>query len=198
MRKDGTPYYIGKGRGKRIFSKQRNINAPSDRNRIIICESYLTEIGAFAIERRLIRWHGRKDLGTGILRNMTNGGDGASGAIRSPETRKLISEAHKGKIFSKETIRKLSEAGKGRKHSEESKLKMSEIQKGKNKGKWGPMKGRTQSQEAKLKMSNAKKMKVFTPLGIYPSAHEAASIFNVHYTTISYRCRNNTPGWGYV
>jgi hypothetical protein len=35
LREDGTPYYIGKGKGNRIKSKQRNINPPKNNSRII-------------------------------------------------------------------------------------------------------------------------------------------------------------------
>lgn len=95
LRSDGTPYYIGKGKGKRSHSHDHTVKLPKDKSRIVFLEKNLTNIGACALERRYIKWYGRKDLGTGILRNRTFGGDGNTGS-RSLEWRKNHSEKMKG------------------------------------------------------------------------------------------------------
>ena len=160
LREDRTPYYIGKGTGDRIYSTNRRVNPPKDKSRIIFLKQNLTEEEAFKHEIYMIAVFGRIDLGTGILHNMTNGGEGASGAIRSDETRKKLSEANKGennyfygRTHSEETKRKMSEVHKN--PSEETRRKMSEANKGKN----HPNYGKTASEESRKKMSEAKKGK---------------------------------------
>lgn len=138
IRIDGTPYYIGKGTGARARTKGKGeVGKPTDPDRIIIVENNLTNTGALAIERRLIRWYGRMDQGTGILRNQTDGGDGGVGAKHgnklSEDTKQKISKAHKGKSngpMSEESKKKLSDSLKGKnlgkKRTEEQKHKISE------------------------------------------------------------------------
>jgi hypothetical protein len=88
-REDGTFYYIGKGRPERPYGKRKKgIRPPAQRERIIILHKNLPEGVAFDYEEKLILFYGRKDIGTGLLRNRTNGGEGASGWVPDEEWRK--------------------------------------------------------------------------------------------------------------
>lgn len=105
--------------------------------------------------------------------NIADGGQGGCGK-RSEETKRKISEAHKGKKMSEEHRRKLSEVRKGKptgskgKHwklSEETKRKISEANKGKKRSEeWKrkqteAKKGKPKSEETKKKLSEANKGK---------------------------------------
>ena len=152
LREDRTPYYIGKGTGNRIYSTNRRIKPPKDKSKVIYLKQNLTEEEAFRHEIYMIAVFGRKDLGTGILQNLTDGGEGVGGRILSQESRRKISASSKGKTFSEEHKMKIGAASKGRNtmlgktHSEETRKKMSEERKGK-----------TFSEETKMKMSEARK-----------------------------------------
>ena len=111
-----SPYYIGKGARDRATSKIRTIPKPNDSSFIIYVQEGLTEQEAFDLEKYCIALYGRIDKGAGILRNLTDGGEGASGAIRSFEHKKKISEIGKGRVHTEETKRKIGDKQKGAKN----------------------------------------------------------------------------------
>jgi hypothetical protein len=94
---NGTPYYIGKGTGKRAYKNHSNVNKPKNKNQIIILESNLTEIGAWSLERRLIKWWGKKVDNTGILHNKSDGGEGFAPFPRTSDHKIKISNTLKSK-----------------------------------------------------------------------------------------------------
>ena len=119
LREDGTPYYVGKGRGIRAWTKSKGeVGKPIQPDRINILKDNLTEYEAFDLEKLTILLYGRKDINTGILRNKTDGGDGASGYKYSPEQcaarGPAISKAKKGKPLSEDYKHSLSISHKGK------------------------------------------------------------------------------------
>ena len=99
-KKTNLPYYIGKGSGNRMYvsHKCHGVTTPRDIRQILVLESELTEIGALALERRYIKWYGRKDLGTGILHNKTDGGETSAGYIKTPEQIEKHRQKIKGRL----------------------------------------------------------------------------------------------------
>jgi len=94
-REDGTPYYVGKGTGRRAFQfhrRQHGMKAPS-KERIVIYPA-ASEYDALETEIALIWYYGRKDLGLGCLINLTDGGENSNfwkGKHRDDRTKKLLS-----------------------------------------------------------------------------------------------------------
>lgn len=144
LREDGTPYYIGKGSGRRYLSRDRVVSLPTDKARIQIIKDNLTEADAFTLETQLIIQYGRKDIGTGILRNKSNGGEGPSGAKRTEE--QLAN--YRGKIHSAETKKRRSESLKKYKRTEEHQQNINKSLQGREPT-WA---GRTHTEETKAKL----------------------------------------------
>jgi hypothetical protein len=169
LRDDGTPYYIGKGQGKRAWIQHANrgkgAHTPKNLSKIYICESGLTELGAFALERRYIRWWGRKDLGTGILQNMSDGGQGTANTVRTclEETKRKIGSANKGRPQSIETRLKRSLSLKGKPVSEASNEKRRAKMKGRKTGPQSPER-KAKSLAALQKAKEAKILKLIRPV----------------------------------
>jgi hypothetical protein len=100
LREDGTPYYAGKGQGRRAFRHHECISPPTEQSRILILNRG-SEADAFATEMELIANWGRLDIGSGCLRNRTDGGDGSTRYRFPPERREQVSQFMKGNQYAK-------------------------------------------------------------------------------------------------
>jgi len=151
LRENGSPYYIGKGSKNRAYSSCRTIPKPTNRNRIQIIAHQLSESEALLLETKLISIFGRIDLGTGILHNKTNGGEGAcrvankvawnKGKIQSAEHNFKISNSLKNYQRTDSHQENINKSLKGRKptflgkmHSNETKEKLKQANLGKKRG----------------------------------------------------------------
>jgi hypothetical protein len=103
LRTDGTPYYIGKGKGRRAFSKQHRVKVPPN-DRILFLKQNLTHEEAIKHEIYMISLFGRKDIGTGILWNFTDGGEGVPGNNTG-----ILTAIERNPNHQKETFKKLLE-----------------------------------------------------------------------------------------
>lgn len=199
------PFYIGIGSNS--DGKYARANEHRKRNniwnnivfktdyRVDILFDDLTWEEACDKEKEFIALYGRKDLKTGILCNMTEGGDGFVGAIFtdehrkklsiasrniSDETRKKLSLVHKGKKLSDEHKRKIGLASKGRKiiHTEESRKKISNALIGRKKSK------RTEEHNYNFSQATSK-LVIDMSTGIYYiGVKSAAQAYGINYNTL--------------
>jgi len=107
-KENGDLFYIGMGSGKRAYKKDtRSSFWKKTFNKygliVNILFSELTKKEAYQIEEYLVRYYGRRNLNTGILVNLTNGGEGDCGYKPTIETLKLKSKILKGKKQSEES-----------------------------------------------------------------------------------------------
>lgn len=93
--KHNHPYYIGKGCKNRAFKNKLYAKIPKDKSKIIFLGKDMSEESAFDLEKKMIKYFGRKDNGTGVLLNLTDGGEGCLGIRHTVKSKKLISEAQK-------------------------------------------------------------------------------------------------------
>lgn len=95
----GEVFYVGKGKGRRVYSGKRNkfcedMKSTHDWDYRIVY-SDLSEQDAFDFERGLIIWY--KEHTNYRLTNVTDGGDGVSGWVPDENFRKKQSELSKGR-----------------------------------------------------------------------------------------------------
>ena len=93
LRDNGAPYYIGRGCGRRAYKNHGKFIKVPDKSRILFLKTGLTYSESIKHEVYMIAVYGRKDLGTGILINLTNGGEGMQGHKQTPAHSKKISNS---------------------------------------------------------------------------------------------------------
>ena len=92
-----NPYYVGMGCKNRMIAKHLYVTVPSFDK--IVVEDNLTQEQAWNREIELIAHYGREHLGTGPLKNLTEGGPTQkSGWAQSDQTKKKISQGNRGKV----------------------------------------------------------------------------------------------------
>jgi hypothetical protein len=119
----GVPVYVGKGRGGRHYASNRRnpkIEALISFGGTLApvkVKTGLTEAEAFELEKILIAFHGRMDLGTGTLLNLCDGGAGAPNM--ASESRERTMASVRGRKHTDAAKAKMSAATKGKKRSPE-------------------------------------------------------------------------------
>lgn len=136
LREDGTPYYIGKGKGKRAYSPSHTVSIPP-KDRIKYLFVGLTETEAFDKEKELIKEYGRKGVDpNGILRNILEGGAGCDTSNTPGFQAALPEMKRKAKVrastdFGRNLLRQAGSGNKGIPKSDEHKKKISDSHRGK-------------------------------------------------------------------
>jgi NUMOD3 motif len=111
------PFYVGKGKGRRMWWHEGDYLREKSHKMAIIkkilregrtvpkrkldCDN---EADAFATEIYFIARYGRLDLGTGVLANLTDGGEGGSGYVQSAEAIAKMGAANRGRKQSPEHV----------------------------------------------------------------------------------------------
>jgi hypothetical protein len=182
LREDGKPYYIGKGSGNRAFSKNgRKISLPP-KERILILKKNLTEGEAFKHEIYMIAVFGRKDLGTGILYNFTDGGEGPSNLseerLEKLRERMRGNKINVGRKPSEETLRKRREKMKGRKPTELNRKRLREAHLGSK---------RTEETRRNISVKKMKPIEIVFPsgrVGVFKSRNDAVFYTGINFETM--------------
>jgi len=162
FRPDNSVFYIGKGHGRRAWSKQyrnnhwNHIVAKYPDYKIEILARWKDEKEAFAHEVFLIETF--RSMGI-KLTNVTNGGTGVVGYKHTKESIQKRLDAMQGYVVSEETKAKMRESSLGEKnhffgrsHSEDTKNRISETKKA-NPSK--PWLGKPRNEETKKKIAQS-------------------------------------------
>jgi hypothetical protein len=196
----GEVFYVGKGSwsSKKAYGRSKSLeNRNPIWNRIVakcggkfdseVVACFFEESDAFKLEVDLIAWYGRKNIGTGCLSNLTDGGEGAVGRAFSDASL----QKRKATIAAMPKVKRTSSL-RGRRISDEHReaIRASAL-----KGEKNPMFGKVHPPEIREKMSakamanrpSAKKVIDDATGVIYGSAREAARMLGINPSTLKSR-----------
>lgn len=140
--RNDEPIYVGKGHGKRALSHlKRKDRHPFVQRLQKLAENSVVptveiidaidEDHAYFLEECLVQIIGRKNIGTGPLLNLSDGGRGISkGTVRTAETRSKISQAQIGKTLSPEHRANIGRGLLGKPQSQQKSERISSSKKG--------------------------------------------------------------------
>jgi hypothetical protein len=128
------PFYIGIGTSEYYNRARRKKGRNKIWHRIVDKTPYEIKIiydnlsweEACQREKELIAKYGRLNNKTGILANLTDGGEGNVGAVLSPDHRKAVAEANRRRVFTPEQRAAMGERARERMKNPEYKKKMTE------------------------------------------------------------------------
>jgi hypothetical protein len=168
------PFYIGIGsskfynRAKRVKNRnsiwQRIYDKTEIKIEIILDDLSIEE--ARIKEKEFIALYGRININTGILSNLTDGGEGAFGYVLTEEHRNKVSESNRRRIYTEEDRKNISIRHTGRIKSKETREKLSNSIKNSQKFKDSikervlNFKGFKHTEETKLYLGQIRKKKV--------------------------------------
>lgn len=160
------PFYIGIGSKKDFYRAYEKRKRNKIWNDITSKTEYAVDIlfediswdEACKKEIEFIRLYGRINNKTGVLCNLTDGGDGIYGAVRSLEHREKLRIANTGKVVSEGTKEKLRIANLGKKQSIETRQKRSNSLKGRKQSKEHTEKVRLKNIGKKISIESINKM----------------------------------------
>lgn len=205
-KKTGLPYYIGKGTGDRAYNKSGHLTSvPRNRNYIVMVSKNLTEFGAFALERRLIRWYGRKTIDdNGILQNIQEGGSGGrqpqhilekiSATVKKQQQEFVKNGSHH--LLGGSIARGVVASGKHPMHNNEIKQRVvSKMKSTKNSKEWKETVGKaaTEKRLEKINFSGSNNPRAISIIvyGVeYGNIREASKILKISEPTIRKRLRD--------
>ncbi len=186
----GEVFYVGKGtrykwkgfqRGYELKRRSKFWNSVVCKHGVVVEIVFETcsEKDAFSVEIDLIKKYGRRDIGTGSLVNMTNGGEGMSGHKQRPETIAKKIASMRGRVIPDDVRRKISQSLSGDRNplygkprSDETKRRQSESGKGIRLGGKSPL---------------AKKVVDVITGYTYASTRDAANAIGMNMFTLSHK-----------